>query len=109
VLKDAAATAIYGSRGANGVVIVTTKTGKRGQARTTVDVNRGVSSALKLIDYASGPQWLSAIDEARRNSVNFGIPANQASFDPLTLSSNALPTPAGISGPQFGPLTSSAP
>ncbi|GAA4465928.1 TonB-dependent receptor [Nibrella saemangeumensis] len=104
VLKDAAATAIYGSRGANGVIIVTTKTGKRGQARTTIDLNRGVSNAVKTIDYASGSQWLQLVDEARRNSIGFGIPANQEKFDPMVLSNNALPTPAGISGAQFGPL-----
>ena len=106
VLKDAAATAIYGSRGANGVIIVTTKTGRKGQARTTVDVNRGVSNAINLIDYATGPQWLQAMDQARQNSVGFGIPANLAPFDPMTLSNNPLPVPQGVSsGPQFGPLT----
>ena len=105
VLKDAAATAIYGSRGANGVIIVTTRTGRKGQARTTVDVNRGVSNAINLIDYATGPQWLQVMDQARANSVGFGVPANQATFDPMTISANTLPTPVGISGPQFGPLT----
>lgn len=105
VLKDAAATAIYGSRGANGVIIVTTKTGKKGQARTTVDVNRGVSNAINLIPYASGSQWLQMVDQARQNTVGFGIPTGQERFDPLVLSNNALPTPAGIAGPQFGPLT----
>ncbi|MFN4144502.1 MAG: SusC/RagA family TonB-linked outer membrane protein [Runella sp.] len=105
VLKDAAATAIYGSRGANGVIIVTTKTGKKGQARTTVDFNQGVSNAVNLIPFANGQQWLQTVDQARQNSVGFGIPAGQERFDPLVLSNNNLPTPAGISGPQFGPLT----
>jgi TonB-linked SusC/RagA family outer membrane protein len=105
ILKDAAATAIYGSRGANGVIIVSTKTGKRGQARTTIDVNQGVSNALKTIDYASGSQWLQMVDQARQNSVGYGISAGQEKFDPAILSNNALPTPAGISGSQFGPLT----
>ncbi|HEX8529524.1 MAG TPA: SusC/RagA family TonB-linked outer membrane protein, partial [Cytophagales bacterium] len=105
VLKDAAATAIYGSRGANGVVIITTKTGKRGQARTTVDYNQGVSEATRLIDYVSGPQWLEMVDQARANSVGFGITAGQETFDPQVLVSNTLPTPAGISGTQFGPYT----
>jgi TonB-linked SusC/RagA family outer membrane protein len=105
VLKDAAATAIYGSRGANGVVIITTKTGKRGQARTTVDYNQGVSEATRLIDYVSGPQWLEMVDQARANSVGFGITAGQEVFDPQILVSNTLPTPAGIGGTQFGPYT----
>lgn len=105
ILKDAAATAIYGSRGANGVIIVTTKTGKRGQGRTTLDVNRGTSEAINLIDYAGGSDWLRMVDEARRNSINYGITAGQEAFNPAVLSNNSLPTPTGVSGPQFGPLT----
>ena len=105
VLKDAAATAIYGSRGANGVVLVTTKTGKKGQGKTTIDINSGVTTAIKTMDYVSGPQWLEMVDKARANSVNYGIAPNLASFDPLTLVNNNLPTPAGIAGVQFGPNT----
>lgn len=44
VLKDAAAAAIYGARGANGVVIITTKTGKAGKAKMTFDISTSVSS-----------------------------------------------------------------
>jgi TonB-dependent SusC/RagA subfamily outer membrane receptor len=106
VLKDAAATAIYGSRGANGVIIVTTKTGQKGRASTTLDYNRGVSNAANLIDYASGPQWLEMVDAARANSVNYGITAGQEQFDPLTLVSNNLQAPDYVQrGPQFGPNT----
>ena len=105
VLKDAAATAIYGSRGANGVVLVTTKTGKKGQGKTTIDVNRGFVTATKTMDYVSGSQWLEMVDKARTNSINYGIAPNLASFDPLTLVNNNLPTPAGIGGAQFGPNT----
>ncbi|WP_462318918.1 SusC/RagA family TonB-linked outer membrane protein, partial [Marinilabilia sp.] len=50
ILKDAAATAIYGSRGANGVVIITTKQGKRGDSRIEVDLKHGVNFRL-LPDY----------------------------------------------------------
>ncbi|WP_291859036.1 SusC/RagA family TonB-linked outer membrane protein, partial [Marinilabilia sp.] len=46
VLKDAAATAIYGSRGANGVVIITTKQGKKGESRVEVDLKHGVNFRL---------------------------------------------------------------
>lgn len=48
VLKDASSTAIYGSRGANGVVIITTKTGKSGQTNITFDASVGVSNATRL-------------------------------------------------------------
>jgi TonB-linked SusC/RagA family outer membrane protein len=50
VLKDASATAIYGSRGANGVVIITTKKGKSGESSIEVDVKQGVNFRL-LADY----------------------------------------------------------
>lgn len=46
VLKDAAATSIYGSRGANGVIIITTKQGKKGQSRITVDARTSINMQL---------------------------------------------------------------
>ena len=49
VLKDASATAIYGSRGANGVVLVTTKKGVEGKVQIYADVAIGVSNILKKI------------------------------------------------------------
>jgi len=105
ILKDAAATAIYGSRGANGVILITTKQGKRGQGNFTVALNRGTTIANRTIDYVSGSEWLSLVDEARRNSVNFGIVPGQEVFNPLVLVSNDLPVPTGITGSRYGPLT----
>lgn len=51
VLKDASATAIYGSRGANGVVLVTTKKGVEGKVQIYADVAIGVSNILKNMTY----------------------------------------------------------
>ena len=48
VLKDASSTAIYGSRGANGVVIITTKGGVKGQSSITFDASVGISNATRL-------------------------------------------------------------
>ena len=48
ILKDASSTAIYGSRGANGVVIITTKGGVKGQSTITFDAAVGVSNATNL-------------------------------------------------------------
>lgn len=59
VLKDASSTAIYGSRGANGVVIVTTKTGRKGESHITFDASWGVSNATNL------PEMLSASEYAK--------------------------------------------
>ena len=50
VLKDASATAIYGSRGANGVILITTKKGKSGKARVNVNANFTVANATRLYD-----------------------------------------------------------
>ena len=59
VLKDASSTAIYGSRGANGVVIVTTKTGRKGESHITFDASLGVSNATNL------PEMMSASEYAK--------------------------------------------
>ena len=59
VLKDASSTAIYGSRGANGVVIVTTKTGKKGESHIIFDASYGTSKATNL------PKMMSTKDYAQ--------------------------------------------
>ncbi len=57
VLKDASATAIYGSRASNGVILITTKKGKAGSpVKITYDVNTSVASAIKYVDVFSGDQ-----------------------------------------------------
>ena len=50
ILKDASATAIYGSRGANGVILITTKKGKSGKPRINVNANFTVANATRLYD-----------------------------------------------------------
>jgi TonB-dependent starch-binding outer membrane protein SusC len=57
VLKDASATAIYGSRGANGVIIVTTKRGSKGSAVVTLSSYYGVQNAWKSSNLMDGPTW----------------------------------------------------
>ncbi|HYK46026.1 MAG TPA: SusC/RagA family TonB-linked outer membrane protein, partial [Parafilimonas sp.] len=61
ILKDASATAIYGSRAAYGVVIINTKKGQTGEAKIDVAVSAGVSSALKTIDVLNASQYREAI------------------------------------------------
>lgn len=68
ILKDAAATSIYGSRGSNGVILVTTKTGKKGQTKVEVDVKTGVSNWAKSdIGYANNKDYISIMDLAFQN------------------------------------------
>ncbi|NJB35215.1 SusC/RagA family TonB-linked outer membrane protein [Croceivirga sp. JEA036] len=58
VLKDASATAIYGSRGANGVVIITTKGGKKGRASLNFETFTGISNIVRPIDLMSGQEFV---------------------------------------------------
>ena len=80
VLKDASSTAIYGSRGANGVVLVTTKTGVAGQRVITFDASVGISDVYKHYDMLSPYEYAEA--------YNFWYPGNGYSEDDL----NALRT-----------------
>ena len=81
VLKDAASTALYGSRAANGVVLITTKSGKKGvPARITASsqygvVNQGVSN----YDAVNPGEYYELMWEAYKNSLNVADPAAQAS------------------------------
>lgn len=68
VLKDAASTAIYGSRGANGVILVTTKKGKEGKAKVTYDGWVGWTSAVRLPDLLKAQQYMDIKNEAVRNA-----------------------------------------
>ena len=57
VLKDVSATAIYGSRGANGVILITTKSGKRGQSHITYEYSLGISSSAKKLSLLNAQQF----------------------------------------------------
>nr|WP_294871821.1 TonB-dependent receptor [uncultured Pedobacter sp.] len=63
VLKDASAAAIYGARGSNGVVIVTTKKGKKGEATFTADSYLGLSTVAHKLDLLSADEYRNAITE----------------------------------------------
>lgn len=82
VLKDAASTALYGARGANGVILVTTKKGKEGNAKITVDARWGGNSrALSQYDViTSEAQYLETYYGALYNTsiYNDGLSAEQA-------------------------------
>jgi TonB-linked SusC/RagA family outer membrane protein len=72
VLKDATATAIYGARGANGVVLVTTKRGaEKGKTVVTVDTYAGVSTPLDKIQLFNGTEFAEYVREAYRATNNY--------------------------------------
>ncbi|MCO5258136.1 MAG: TonB-dependent receptor [Lentimicrobium sp.] len=72
VLKDASATAIYGSRGANGVILVTTKSGKKGQigATFTYSGEIGLQNLAKKIDLLNGREYAIIANRIRPGSYN---------------------------------------
>jgi len=74
ILKDASATAIYGSRGANGVVIITTKRGKAGKTSIDFETYYGVQTARKKLDMLNATQLAELINEgiANTNADNVG-------------------------------------
>ncbi|MBD0254755.1 MAG: TonB-dependent receptor [Cytophagales bacterium] len=63
VLKDAAAAAIYGSRGANGVVLITTKRGQTGRAKINFNAYTGISQAARRLDMLSAEAWVDRATE----------------------------------------------
>jgi TonB-linked SusC/RagA family outer membrane protein len=67
VLKDADATAIYGSRGANGVILITTKKGKSGKTSVNINVNSGVSRIGRSMDMLNTQQYVQIRKEALGN------------------------------------------
>ncbi len=67
VLKDASATAIYGSRGANGVIIITTKTGKAGKAKLSFDAYTSIQNASRKLDVLSAEEFAQLHIESRNN------------------------------------------
>lgn len=80
VLKDASATAIYGSRGANGVILVTTKRGKQGKTVINLSHNTTFSSVINTYDMLNGQQYAEFRNEANAER-DFPIPfANPAEF-----------------------------
>lgn len=69
ILKDAAATAIYGSRGSNGVIIVTTKKGQKGAPVINVDYEYGITPIVKNdLNQATTAEFFKAYDQARINT-----------------------------------------
>ena len=61
VLKDASATAIYGSRGANGVIIITTKNGKAGVSKISLSTNVGISTLARKLDVFSADEFRTQV------------------------------------------------
>lgn len=89
ILKDASATAIYGSRGANGVVIVTTKRGISAAPKVSINLSASTQKIANTVDVLSGPQLGAMLNDAHINSGG---------------DANSLPYPSASSLPNYDHL-----
>lgn len=84
VLKDAAAASIYGSRASNGVVLITTKSGKLGKPKLSFNTYYGINKTVKKLDMLSAEEWVdraSEIIDARWVNSGAGRTADQTSAE----------------------------
>lgn len=73
VLKDAAAAGIYGSRGSNGVILITTKRGKAGKPTFNYNNKIGLTTYAARPEFVNGTEWLQLRQEAWENDGNTGL------------------------------------
>ena len=67
MLKDASATAVFGVRGANGVILVTTKRGEEGKAQISVSTSASLQKPIRLYEYANSYDYAVAFNEKLTN------------------------------------------
>ena len=104
ILKDASATAIYGSRGSNGVVLITTKSGQKGKPRVGFNYSISMAQPLKQVDVLGGQDFARLANEIRRNrNPTDSLPylesdfAKLVEFDPQkAVTINALTSDANL-------------
>ena len=100
ILKDAASAAIYGSRGASGVVLITTKRGKTGKAQITYDFQYSVQQVAKKIDLLDATQFRDLVIDARNNAYRDKAEAAGLSWSPLD--DNAIRASKGFALSEVG-------
>jgi TonB-linked SusC/RagA family outer membrane protein len=101
VLKDAAAASIYGSRAANGVIIITTKKGEQGRVKVNFDSYITTSSYGKTIDMLNAKQYAEALYKA---NINGGVDPNMNALNILynySYDDNGNPVLNGITMPKY--------
>lgn len=76
ILKDASATAMYGARGANGVVLITTKRGRSGQGQVNIEAYHGYQKVANKLDLLNAEQFADFVNEARMNANQMPIYVN---------------------------------
>ncbi|HTN19171.1 MAG TPA: TonB-dependent receptor [Pelobium sp.] len=95
IMKDATATALYGSRAANGVVLVTTKTGKEGKAKINFRLENSISQATKNVELADPITYMRLQNEAVLTRNPLGVPVySQSKIDNTLTGTNSTVFPA---------------
>lgn len=95
IMKDAAATALYGARGANGVILVTTKEGKEGPSTITVRYETSISQPTKNVDLADPITYMNLHNEAVSTRDRMAeLPYSQEKIDNTAAGDNPLVYPA---------------
>ncbi|GAB3895904.1 SusC/RagA family TonB-linked outer membrane protein [Spirosoma agri] len=105
VLKDASAAAIYGSRGSNGVVLLTTKRGKEGKTVVNYDSYVGVQQVSKKIDLLDAYQYSQISYEAKNNAYLDRNPTGRAT-DSNDIRSKGVGAPSTLIQPEIVPYLS---
>ncbi|SHF37569.1 SusC/RagA family TonB-linked outer membrane protein [Pedobacter caeni] len=96
ILKDASATAIYGSRAAFGVVLITTKRGASGAMKLDVNASTGVSNIMNQLDVLDGDEYRSALSKYGLTSGDYG--SNVNAMDAIMRSAYNQNYSVGLSG-----------
>jgi TonB-linked SusC/RagA family outer membrane protein len=94
IMKDATATALYGARGANGVILVTTKEGKTGVARISFRVENSISQPTKNVELADPVTYMRLENEANATRGNLILPYSQSKIENTEAGTNKWVYPA---------------
>lgn len=102
ILKDAAAVALYGADAANGVILITTKKGRKGKPQYSFSTQYGISQSINKMKYLSGPQYSQVYNAYQSNNgVAAGFPYNGVDvnwFDIMNQNGDYYKTNFGVSG-----------
>lgn len=96
ILKDASATAIYGSRAAYGVVLITTKRGQSGDTKIDVSASAGISNLARRVDILDGDEYRAALQKYGQTTGDFG--GNVDAIDAITRTAYNQNYSVGLSG-----------
>lgn len=101
VLKDASATAIYGSRGSNGVVIITTKRGQAGKPTIQFNAYEGIQNVAKKIEMMNAQEFSSFVIDARNAGYLDNNPNGNIADDNATRPGGSFDIPAYLLDPNL--------